>query len=367
MRINKNILTTNEENDIKYRGPFSYRHLRIFAWVGLALGQVAIILSFALRILGEGYPDAHAMTIVANILNSFSIISAPLFLIANFSLILKRRQNFFRFIIFYACAFLAVYGIFLFFYFHYFYALLNIFMKDSSATVEVADVLVKALLKEHASFNIFVDLLIWTLFYFFLTYVPKKHFKGKKIHIFRSFIAFPILYELIAMFFKGVDGILFTVPTYIYPLISTKPFLLFLAFIFLCLFVKHREMIFRKNGRTMAEYSRFLNTNTASLHFSIFTSAMFLAVSITDIIFFVIIRTVPGLSESVFGQFLINIGLGQTASIFIVIPFVMLFSYNRTHKESSKMVDILIPVCGLLFIALSMIETIFQLVINLLG
>ena len=36
-----------KENDIKYQGPLSYRFLRIFAWIAIAIGQVALLNSLA--------------------------------------------------------------------------------------------------------------------------------------------------------------------------------------------------------------------------------------------------------------------------------------------------------------------------------
>ena len=40
-------------NDIKYRGPFSYRHFRIFAWITMAMAQAGFFLSIATEIETE--------------------------------------------------------------------------------------------------------------------------------------------------------------------------------------------------------------------------------------------------------------------------------------------------------------------------
>lgn len=37
------------ENDIKFRGPLSYRHLRIVAWICFAMAQAGVVLSVAAK------------------------------------------------------------------------------------------------------------------------------------------------------------------------------------------------------------------------------------------------------------------------------------------------------------------------------
>ena len=47
------ILARSAENDIRYRGPLSYRHFRIFAWICLALTQVVLLMELDLKLKPE--------------------------------------------------------------------------------------------------------------------------------------------------------------------------------------------------------------------------------------------------------------------------------------------------------------------------
>ena len=46
----KKLYELNLEQDMKYRGPLSYRHFRILGWLMLALLQVAVLLSVGAKL-----------------------------------------------------------------------------------------------------------------------------------------------------------------------------------------------------------------------------------------------------------------------------------------------------------------------------
>ena len=77
----------NFSNDIRYKGPLSHRHLKIFGWLFLVLAQLAVILKLASKLNPE--LDYGLYT---DIISSLSGLTVPLFLIANFSLILNSLQ-----------------------------------------------------------------------------------------------------------------------------------------------------------------------------------------------------------------------------------------------------------------------------------
>lgn len=367
MKLKTNILEINETNDIKYKAPLSYRYLRIIAWIAFAIGQIAIVLSFAYEIMHTEEKPLTDMATASIILNAISCIAMPLFMLANVAIVINSRDRIKKQLLIYGLGALGIYAAFLFFYFHYLFTIVNAFLGDPALAEKISESAIKTILKNHSSFNIFVDLFLWTLCYFFLTYEPRlKIFKGKKIYIFRSLIALPIIYVLSSTFLKGADNVLFTIPAYLYPLLSTKPPLLFLAFILICMFIKHREIYFRKNGKTKKEYRDFLKTNTASLNFSKHTSIIFAIISATDLIILLTLLLVPNLLSSKFGNIVIAMGFTNCVPLFLVIPFILLFSYNKTHDPKYKMMDIIIPLGGILLVVLSIVETIFQILMNLL-
>ena len=91
------------EQDIKYRGPLSYRYLRLIAWASIALTQALTVNNLS-GLLLEKPLISGAFEIV---LILFSALSVPLFIIATFSTILNRSKPIKNVIIFYLAAYLG--------------------------------------------------------------------------------------------------------------------------------------------------------------------------------------------------------------------------------------------------------------------
>ena len=60
-----------------------------------------------------------------------------------------------------------------------------------------------------------------------------------------------------------------------------------------------------------------------------------------------------------------NLGFGKSISLLFTIPFVMLFSYSKTHNNPQ--VDKFIPLAGIGLIVLIYIEGIFEIFIGKAG
>ena len=54
-----------------------------------------------------------------------------------------------------------------------------------------------------------------------------------------------------------------------------------------------------------------------------------------------------------------GLGFGQSISMALVIPFVLLFSYTRTHKDTR--IDMVIPIFGLVGLGIVYFEELFQI------
>ena len=79
------------ENDIKYRGPLSYLHLRMLAWAFLIIAQIGVLLSLGARF------DANLggkLGMLPDVLKMASDIMMPLFLMATFATILNGSKTF---------------------------------------------------------------------------------------------------------------------------------------------------------------------------------------------------------------------------------------------------------------------------------
>jgi hypothetical protein len=73
------------------------------------------------------------------------------------------------------------------------------------------------------------------------------------------------------------------IPPWGFPLLTAKPPMTFVLFVALALFVKTRELRFRRHGKTHEEFRAFLKTRRNSLNFSVFLAIMLVVVSLLDI------------------------------------------------------------------------------------
>ena len=58
-----------------------------------------------------------------------------------------------------------------------------------------------------------------------------------------------------------------------------------------------------------------------------------------------------------------QLGFGSSVSLLLVIPFIMLFSYTRTHKPSA--IDMIIPNVGMVAFIICYVEGFYQFIIRL--
>ena len=73
-------------------------------------------------------------------------------------------------------------------------------------------------------------------------------------------------------------------PLWIFPFLTVKPPMTFVLFIILAVYVKARELRFRRHGKTHADYQEFLKTRKNSWNFSVFLAIMMVAVSVLDFV-----------------------------------------------------------------------------------
>ena len=358
----KNIHLVNKENDIKFRGPLSYRHLRMIGWALLAVSQIANILRLGEKLYNtpgwyQAWPDILS--------NCFSLMG-PLFLIAIFSIVLNAKDGFKRLLITYSGLAIGIYLVFILVYEHYLVGLFTP-VTDQQTAHTTAALLITSMGKHgFFAFNMFVDLLLCTLVTFFINYNPTKYFQGKKIYIFRALVVLPILYEIGAIVLKAVtsEGIIELSP-YFFPLLTTKTPIAFLIFVTMAIFVKNRRKFFLKKGKTEEEYAEFEKTNVNSLHFSLFLVMIIVVVVILDIFIAIglgavlFMRGVPaGVAETDFLAYCISKvqswGFGNSFVMLLIIPIVIFFDYKKTHED--KLVDLILPVAGIAAVAVVYVE-----------
>ena len=331
--------------DIKYRGPLSYRYLRIIGWVCFAIGQLTALYGIFSKLGWEFLPNIGTQTFISYI----SYLSTPLFIVAAFGLILSGKKTFKQMIIIYSALFIAM-GIALnIFYYRY---MLGIFQNH-----EIADTVISNF-GFIVKLNVFGDLLAFCLFHYFINYTPKKYFKGKNIVYFRLFAILPALFVAVSYLVKVLSsyGVIEDVPFFVVPFLATKPPLALLIFALLSLWIKYRENLFKTLGLTKKEHDAYIKTNRNSLSVSITLSTLIAITGVLEIIIVVIMFASLGVESGFINMYCLDIG--EAIPLILIIPFVMLYSYTRVHKDGP--VDILVPMIGIGMTALVYAEVIYQ-------
>ena len=176
------------KEDIKYRGPLSYRYLRIFAWIAVAVTQVIILNNVS--ILPEKIINENVEIYVLGFIASLSV---PLFIIATISTIINRSKSIKSILIFYGAAYLALAISIVFLYYRY---VNNLLIKIGISPEDVKSLSDK--LGNKLEVNVFADLLAMAIFYFFTMYAPKKHLLGKKRFTYRILAIVPIIFGIVS-------------------------------------------------------------------------------------------------------------------------------------------------------------------------
>ena len=356
-------LSYTKENDLPLHGRFGYRGLRILGWVFMCCLVLGTVMNNEIII---NLTNANLGAIVGWGLCSFiGSLALPAFFIANFSNILmsrgKYKSFFIKYSIFIGIIFLLLYG----FLFRYIILIANSVNKDIIKSIDALTNLLNANPSFGICANIFIDLMLCLLLWFFIDYTPKKHFQGKKLKLFRSFIILPILYELVSVGLKTYTIInpSFKVPFYIFPLLPNKPPILFFVFLAICLREKYVQLKYLKLGHTQEELDDYLTTNAASKSFSKFTGIAFLIGAVIDTIIYIvatiiITRTKNTDANEVVAE-IIRIGLGKGISLIFMIPIMHFYSYNKTYKPS--VIDTILPIVGLIVMVLICIESLVDI------
>ena len=365
------IFDRTAENDIRYRGPLSYRHLQILAWICIAFKILFILTNLSLRINPSQPQWLYALRDTFDNIGEFSL---PLFLFANFAIILDEKKSYCQQLVKFAGLSLMIVLLYEVILHRYVAGLFTAVTSDRSTAMQLIDDGVYSLASGGGlAFNIFIDMFLCTLLMFFMNYVPTRFFTGKRLVLFRLMALLPILYEVASL------GVRLAVclgklrpPVFVYPFLTTKPAMSFVLFILLVLFVKLRWVRFRRRGKSREAYQAFQRTNVNSLHFSIYASIMILITGLLDLALHIFLSALlavlgKGAAEAgavtkemilQSGKIASALGFGNHFLMILIIPIILLFSYTRTHKD--QMGDILIPVFGVVLAVIVTVEGLYQ-------
>jgi len=367
----------NIDKDIKFRGPLSYRYFRLIGWMCMSIMFISMILGFVMKlrgIIGAVTPEqTAAFTLASEIMSYFSALPLPLFLIANFAVILQQKNNYKKLIKSYGLILLAIYVGFIVVYYHYIVVFIMRINEISFIEARETSIELFAELGQQNGLvvNVFVDLFMCVLIMFFIDYSPKKYFQGKKIILFRLFALLPILYEFGSALLLGLMGMngafidfTFSLPPELLPLIGKKPIGMIIAFVLICINLKVREKNYLKKGGTKEGYELYLKTNRNSFKVAQTMSIIFLVIAVIDFLAMIIPTVVvylnSGENEQVVYKMMDTLSfftIGKSVCLLLVVPFTLLFSYSKTHKNQK--IDKFVPFIGIGLIVFAIVETLF--------
>ena len=377
-RKNKiSIYDRNASNDIRYRGPLSYRHLQIMGWLGISFLVLHSLIELGIMIDPNQPKWVLSLNSVASVVSEFAL---PLFLFANFAILLDRKKTFKAQLLKFGGLSLLVVILFLLVTEHYILEVGTAIAGDKAGVqAQIDGYFLNRIRTGSLSFNFFVDMFLCTLLLFFLEYTPRKVFTGKKRYLFRMFALIPVVYEAGSLVIRilAYYGII-APPLIVYPLLTTKPPMSFVLFVILVLFIKIREFHFRKRGKTKQEYMEFTKTRLNSLQFSVFSSIMILVTGVIDLIlligfsaFDIVVKNMDHMEQvenaseqaleemsMVAARGVAGWGIGLHSSMIFIIPIILLFSYTRNHKNPKA--DLAIPIGGILLAVFVGIEGLHQ-------
>lgn len=373
------------EEDLKYRGPLSYREFKIFGWLCIVIAQIIILMRLGIKVNPQGLEGRLSGWM--DFLSWISPLALPFLLMSNFAVMLDNRKSYKSLIMTNALMMLGMFLMFILLFYHF---LIGSLEGLSDGNMNFKDFFTKMYYEGEGqkffAFNIFVDLFLCSVFMFFVNYRPTRFFQGKKRIIFRLFAILPIAYELVSLALKWLsfDNTV-RIPFILFPLLTVKPPMTFVVFVALTLFVKRREKKYIKMGGTYEGYQEFLQTNRNSFTFSLHATIIMFVAGALDLILVIIIPSVQivlaqqavaavsgaeaaatydmdtviiGLMSKMF-----TIGVGGASQLIVFAPIMLLFSYTR--KRDNKIIDTLIPVAAIVLMLLVYLQGFFQLMYNL--
>ena len=363
------------ENDIRFKGIFSYRHFRIAGWACMGMTVASIILGLGIKLsprIAEKYSTMHS------VFSFFAELGVFLFLFANFAVIIDKKSSYKKLFIMYGALSAGFVLLFADIYYRFLGGVVGSLSEVTGENISTAELMDGGF----KAFNVFLDMLLCTAVIFFIDYRPKKYFVGKKLYIFRAFAAIPILYELVCIllkYFSTVEGL--RLHPMVSPFLTTKPVLCFLLFVRMAFYIKGTETKFLKHGKTLEDYEAFMKTNTNSFRFAKKFALMAFIYGLIDLAL-VLVMIFLRLSNAGVLQALLNagpesveaaqlldyvieeaksIGFGGAALMIFIAPFILFFSYTKNYKKSK--VDTLIPVGAIAAIVLIGIEVFRRILI----
>ena len=357
-------------NDIRYSGPLSFQSFQILGWSCIVVTVVMALMKVAMKL---NPADTQRFAAISDVISYIAEMSLPFLLMANFARILNNTDGYKKQLLRNGGATAAIILVFMLFFNRYVVGTVGLLLQDpKEAYPLVMTSFYGVNPRGFFAFNIFVDLFLCTLVMYFMNARPTKIFTGKKIYIFRAMTLLPIAYEVASILLKGKAAAgSIQLPSWVFPFLTVKPPMTFLVFVFMAIHIKTRELRYCRHGKTHDDYQEFLKTNRNAWHFSVYAAIVLFIAGVIDLIVAIFLLAGQAgsaealdaimASEKAFNNTIaMSIGFGKSTCLIFFAPIVLLFNYTKIPKN--KTVGMLIPVIGIVLIALIGVQGIYQLV-----
>lgn len=335
------------KKDIKYRGIFSYRTLKLLGFLLMIFSQVFIAYSFVNKIIA--LPET-TLTFL-NVLEIASVFALPMFLAANFCIIMSSKNKIKRYLIVYSITAILIYLTIVLIYYRYLYGAAYAITQDAETATNIANSISDKLFGGMVNYNVFIDLSLFSMFFFFLFYNPKKQLSKKGMTVFRWCSLIPVVFAVVAFVLYALNFMQYLeLPMAVLALLPCRSLTVYIIMFVIALAIKWRKHTFYSWGGTKEEYANYLQTKRNSLEVSVMSSIIVFVLCILDL---VLVLIVPHL-------FLF--GFGTTWYMIAIVPFLFLLSYSRQPKYKS--IDYALPALFIISCIIVYLEAVMYVIVS---
>ena len=314
------------KKDIKYRGPLTYRSIRVLGFILMIFAQIYL----AYTLVNKFVDVPQGVLDTVDVLNFLSAFALPMFLAANFCVIMSSRNKIKKYLLSYSIIAIAIYLGVVLVYYRYLYGAMFAIVKDKDLAILMADSISNKLFGGMVNYNVFIDLALFSMFFFFLFYTPKKPLTRKMYLAFRWCSIIPVLLATTSFVLYGLNYMgKIELSMAVLALLPNRSLTIYIIMFALSIVMKLRKKIFIKWGGNSEEYEQYLHTNRNSLEVAIINSIVVLVICLIDFAIMYIDIS------------LVLFGLGTSWYVVAIIPFIFLLSYSR--KPKIALLDYVLP------------------------
>ncbi len=192
-------------------------------------------------------------------------------------------------------------------------------------TLTIAEAGLKSMVAIFGNFNIFIDMFICALFFFFVVHMPKKRWFREHLGVFRSFALIPVLYLVISVVFSYLGKNKIEIPLAVTALFSSRGIYAHIFFWIITFYYKYRRVIYENSpSNNGMSFKQYLKTNQSKFDFALFMGLVMLVICLFENIFF-------DLTEAKVANFT-QFSLGRGIHLFLFVFLFLFFDFTRKPR-----------------------------------